>query len=37
VLDLDFSAVEIMKKSATIEEMLGIFERALKGLANSSA
>jgi hypothetical protein len=36
-LDLDFSAVEIMKKSATIEEMLGMFEQALKGVAGSSA
>lgn len=29
-LDLDFTAVEMMKKSATIEEMVNMFEAALK-------
>ena len=29
-LEVDFSAVEMMKKSATIEEMVGMFEMALQ-------
>lgn len=28
-LDIDFTAVEMMKKSATIEDMVSMFERAL--------
>lgn len=30
ILDLDFSVVEMMKKSATIEEMVQMFEAALQ-------
>jgi hypothetical protein len=30
LLDIDFSAVEMMKKSATMEEMVNLFESALQ-------
>ncbi len=30
LLDLDFSAVEMMKKSATMAEMVSMFENALQ-------
>ena len=30
LLDIDFSAVEMMKKSATMEEMVNMFESALQ-------
>lgn len=29
-LDIDFTAVEMMKKSATIQEMVAMFEKALQ-------
>lgn len=30
ILDLDFTAIEMMKKSSTIEEMVSMFENALQ-------